>query len=170
MMFMTYGPFHYERQTSLETIRLFESMAAVDAELHKAVGIYVFAGKAQAGHLVPLYVGKASRHGVGARIFRHLDNGKFVSLIQSCRGICVFLLAATGPDGHLRSKQSLSPDEHEQIGRLEWSLIGSAAAQSASLLNKHGRKSPPYIFNDNEMGCGAPVGSLQQVTDLLGLK
>ena len=170
MRFLAYGPFRYDEQTNEETKRLFERIDGATAQLQHSFGVYVFAAKDSDAHLIPWYVGKAVKHDMGARIFSHLDNGKFVDLISQAKGISVILIAAADEDGQLKERGSLSESDAKRIGDLEMSCIGSAYLQNSELLNIQGKQSAKHVPIAGDIISGGSGNSAAVLAELLGFE
>ena len=172
MKIQVYGPFQYEEQTPEKTIALFDEIASHSKNLGFGVGLYVFAARDSSGNLKPWYVGKSTRHDLGARIVGHLNNDKFSTLIDECNGISLFLAAVVDEQLELRTRYNLPASEAEEIGILELAFIGSAWSQNRQLLNKQGKNSKPFIATPGLLISGGLAGgsSATQLAELLGFK
>lgn len=142
--FDTYGPFALVEYTPAGIRFMFEDIAAVDADLPDAAGIYVFWQETESGRLVPMYVGKADNK-FGERIRHHLDN-KQHWLLLGPQKIGLFLIALLSSTGSIATFTDRVPPGSgaEALHDLEFSLIRTCVLQNPNLDNIHRNTSKDF--------------------------
>ena len=141
MNFSTFGPFKLgvtQADDDLNAVdRFYADMNSAHPDLEKkGIGVYIVAQRQLNGTLLPWYVGRTTNH-FGARLFQHIEGGKFDNLLTRHQALEFLLIALVTRNGKIAPR---SPSLNSKaIFELEFSLIRDCLLANPALVNKQER-------------------------------